>query len=165
MTDAVLKINLNDGSQKIINYTDWIETVGVPQKSNDTQSTTMTSKNLGITFTAPAGIEATYNPLFDQAIEFFYFRKGEDELEVSLGKNPYCTPSTPGYFRDVQKINFANKWQIDKVRGDDPRDSQTKWGGQVLAEDSICIGFKETINKDPEMEKVFDNILTTAKVN
>jgi hypothetical protein len=165
MTDAVLKVNLNDGSQKALNYSERVETVGVPQKNNQDQTSTMTSKNLEITFTAPAGVEATYNPLYDQAIEFFYFRKGEDELQISLGKNPYCTPSTPGYFRDIQIINFANKWQINKVRGDDPRDSQTKWGGQVLAEDGICIGFKETINTDPEMEKVFDQILTTAKVN
>ncbi len=166
MTDAVLKVNINDGTQKLLNYSERVETVGVPQKNDKTQSSTMTSKNLKITFTAPEGIAPTYSPLFDQAIEYFYFRKGADELEVSLSKdNPYCKEQTGSYNADKIKVNIAGKWTISKIRTSDPRGKQVVWQAEVLADENVCISIKETLNEDRDMETVFDNILTTAKIN
>ena len=72
---------------------------------------------------------------------------------------------SPGNFTDKKTINIAGKWTVLKVRTGDPRGSQNIWSGRILADQNVCITVKQTLNKDHSLEGIFDNILSTAKVN
>ncbi len=167
MTDGVLKINLNDGAQKLINYSEKTETVGVPQKNLTTQSTTITSKNLNLIFTAPPGVTTSYSPLFDQEIEYVNFTTGSDNLEIMLGKdNPYCKEvGDGGLYSKSKTVKFANKWDVPMVYTYDPRSISANpevWNGEKLLTDNVCVHLKETL-KNKDSGSIFDGIITAVQ--
>lgn len=128
---------------------------------------TLKSKFLDITFNIPNGVESQYSQDYDTN-ESFEFKKGY-RMRIDISKdNPYCpaetTRSTDVYLKDSETtVLLAN--QIELIFPANDRDWRRGWVGNTAVKhiDGKCMMVYREENG--EVEKIFDQILTSAKFN